>query len=114
MVFRLARLGTHYLQDMPALNSSLDLFFQLPFVRPTYRIAQVTKLRASNYMSVTWDYKPEPDLDILFQASNFGPYHGEFEQDFYAGLRGSAGLSQINDLSFATLRQFRLQVRKTF
>ena len=108
------RVKFDYLQDIPALNSSLDIGFQLPFVRPTYRIAQVQKLRVSKYMYLSWDYRPEPSLDILFQANNFGPYHGEFETDFYAGPRNLAALSQINDLSFWTLAQFRIQLRKTF
>ena len=108
------RLGFHYLQDLPSLNSSFDIGLQLPFVRPTYRIAQITKLRVSSYFTFSWDYRPEPSTDILFQASNFSPYHGEFEQDYYAGPRNVASLSRVNDLSIWTLAEFRLQLRKTF
>jgi hypothetical protein len=109
------RVSFTYLQDMPALNSSLNLGVSLGFTRPYYRIAQVTTLRIlTPYLTLGWDYKPEPSLDILFQAVNFIPYHGELEQDFYAGPRNIAGLSQINDLSLWTLAQFRLQLRKTF
>ena len=108
------RLKFDWLQDMPGLRSSLDLGLQLPFVRPTYRIAQVTKLRVGSFLYFNWDYKPAPDLTIQFQFSNMLPYHGEFEQDFYAGPRNIALLSRINDLNLTTLRQFRIQLRKTF
>ena len=104
-----------YVQDMPALDSSFNLGIQLPFSRPAYRIAQVTKLRIDTpYFTASWDYKPEPGLDILFQAVNFIPYHGELEQDDYAGPRNISALSQIDDLNIRTLGQFRLQLRKTF
>jgi hypothetical protein len=110
---RRVRMG--YVQDVPALDSSFNLGVQLPFSRPAYRIAQVTKLRISTpYLTASWDYKPEPGLDILFQAVNFIPYHGELEQDDYAGPRNVSALSQIDNLSLWTLAQFRIQLRKTF
>ena len=111
------RVRASYVQDIPALDSSLNFGVQIPFSRPSYRIAQVTKLRinqGSLYLTASWDYKPRPDLDILFQATNFGPYHGELEQDNYAGPRNVSALSGINDLNIWTLAQFRLQLRKTF
>jgi len=110
---RRVRMG--YVQDMPALDSSFNLGMQLPFSRPSYRIAQITKLRiVTPYLAASWDYKPEPGLDILFQAVNFIPYHGQLEQDDYTGPRNVSGLSQIDDLNIWTLAQFRLQLRKTF
>ena len=111
---RRVRMG--YVQDMPALDSSFNFSAQLPFSRPSYRIAQVTTLRilSQPYMSITWDYKPETGLDILFQAINFVPYHGELEQDNYAGPRNVSGLSQIEDLNLWTEALFRVQLRKTF
>jgi hypothetical protein len=66
------------------------------------------------YLTASWDYKPEPGLDILFSAVNFIPYHGQLEQDDYAGPRNISALSQIDDLNINTLGQFRLQLRKTF
>jgi len=110
------RIKFGYVQDMPALKSSFNLGIQLPFSRPAYRIAQVTTLRivSTPYFTASWDYKPEPDLDLLFQAVNFIPYHGELEQDDYSGPRNVSLLSQIDDLNIRTLCQFRLQLRKTF
>jgi hypothetical protein len=106
-----------YVQDVPGLNSTLNLGAGLPFTRPSYRIAQVTKLRldlAAPYFTASWDYKPKPDLDILFQARNFMSYVGELEQDDYAGPRNVSGLSQIDDLNIQTVALFSLQLRKTF
>jgi hypothetical protein len=65
-------------------------------------------------MKVTWDYKPAPDLDVLFEAINITPYLYEFEADNYAGPRNMAALSQIQDQRIATLPRFMLQLRKTF
>jgi hypothetical protein len=106
-----------YVQDIPSLHSSFNLGVQLPFSRPSYRIAQVTKLRINQstlYLTASWDYKPAPDLDIYLQAVNFMPYHGELEQDNYAGPRNVSALSGINDLNISTLAQYRIQLRKTF
>jgi hypothetical protein len=105
-----------FIQDVPLLNSSLDLYFQPSgFAQPTYRIAQVTTFRLHHdFMSLTWDYKPAPDLDVLFQALNISPYLFEQEQDNYAGPRNVSALSQIQDQRIVTEPRFLLQLRKTF
>ncbi len=111
------RLRLGYVQDMPGLNSSFNFGVQLPFTRPSYRIAQITKLRIDKgapYFTASWDYKPRPDLDILFQAQNFIPYQGELEQDNYSGPRNVSALSGISDLNIVTLAVFGVQLRKTF
>ncbi len=105
-----------WFQDAPAIHSSFDLdFTPSGFSQPSYRIAQVSTFRIrSAYVTASWDYKPTPDLDFLFQMQNFIPYRFDQEQDNYAGPRNISPLVQIQDQRIATLPHFLLQLRKTF
>jgi hypothetical protein len=109
-------LNLTYTQDIPAWKSSLELdFMPSGFSQPAYRIAQVSIFRIrSSYFTASWDYKPSPDLDLLFQMSNFIPYRFDQEQDNYAGPRDVSPLSQIVDQRLVTQPRFLLQLRKTF
>jgi hypothetical protein len=110
------QLNFDFIQDMPALKSSLDISMTPSgFSQPLYRIAQVATFHLRHdYVQVTWDYKPMPDLDVLFQAVNAPPYVFELEQDSYAGPRNVSALSQITDQRIVTQPRFFLQMRKTF
>ena len=105
-----------YTQDMPAWNSSLEMdFTPSGFSQPTYRIAQVTKFRlAASYFTFIWDWRPAPDIDLLFRANNAIPYLFEQEQDIYSGPRNTSPLSEIDEQRIVTNPRFQLQLRKTF
>jgi hypothetical protein len=105
-----------YLEDIPSLNSSLELDMgNMPFGRDYYRIDQVTHLQLSTpYFGFQWDYKPEPDLDLQFQLSNFIPYVFDITQYNYAGPRNISPLTSIRDDHTHSFPRLFIQLRKTF
>ena len=105
-----------YLQDLTSLHSTFELDVTPGgALQPTYRIAQISTFHLKDsYLSISWDYKPAADLDLLFQASNLVPYDFELVNRNYSGPRNTNSLSQIQDQRITTLPRFLLQLRKTF
>ena len=75
----------------------------------------MTKFRlAASYFTFIWDWRPAPDIDLLFRANNAIPYLFEQEQDIYSGPRNTSPLSEIDEQRIVTNPRFQLQLRKTF
>lgn len=108
-------LRIHFLEDIRAWHSSLDLVIQTAFQRPDFRIDQVSYIRVRPiYLGLSWDYKPKPDLDFQVQVQNFVPYQFDWIQYNYGGPRNVAPLTSIQDGHFHTEPRVFLQLRKTF
>ena len=108
-------LRIHFLEDIQAWHSSLDLTIQTGFQRPNFRINQVSYLRLRPlYIGLSWDYKPKPDLDFQVQVENFVPYQFDWIQYNYGGPRNVAPLTSIQDGHFHTEPRVHLQLRKIF
>ena len=105
-----------YLQDLTSLHSTFELDLTPGgALQPTYRIAQISAFHLKDsYLSISWDYKPTADLDLLFQASNLVPYDFELKNQNYSGPRNTNPLWQIQDQRITTQPRFLLQLRKTF
>ncbi len=104
-----------FLEDIQSWHSSLDLTIQTGFERPYFRIAQVTydKLRPL-YVGLSWDYKPNPDLDLQIKLENAVPYQFDIVQYNYAGPRDVSPLTSIQDVHTHSEPRIFLQLRKTF
>lgn len=105
-----------YTQDVAAWNSSFDLAFNPgAWSNPSYRIDQVEKTRlVTPYVQASWEYKPEPGLDLVVEADNFIPYHLQIQQDNYAGPRSTAALLEVQDIRSAAEPRLYLRLRKSF
>ena len=105
-----------FIQDIPAWKSSLDLFTEpFGYNRPSYRIDQVNQVRLlTDYFALTWDYRPEPDLDLIMEATNFIPYRLGLNYFNYAGPRGSAPLAQAQYLQNESEPWLYVKLRRTF
>jgi outer membrane receptor protein involved in Fe transport len=109
------KLVFHFLQDIPAWHSSLDLAMQTAFKRPNFRIAQVNYIQLRPlYVELDWDYKPKPDLDLQIKLQNIIPYQYDLTQFNYDGPRDVSPLASFQlEHNHAQARIF-LQLRKTF
>lgn len=109
------KLVVHFLQDIQAWHSSLDLVIQAANQRSNFRINQVSYVRVRPlYLGLTWDYKPRPDLDFQVEIDNFVPYQFDWILYNYGGPRNVAPLVSIQDGHYHSEPRLFLQLRKTF
>ena len=66
------------------------------------------------YVGLSWDYKPQPDLDLQIKLQNAVPYQFDLVQYNYAGPRDVSPLTSIQDAHTHSEPRIFLQLRKTF
>jgi len=110
------RFSFEFSQDLNDWKSTWGFgFLPASFGSHNWRIAQVSHVGIHTpYSWAYWIYNPAPDWNLKAQIDNAPPYRLELEQDNYAGSRGSAPLTSVQDVFTRTRPRLYLQLRKTF
>jgi len=109
-------INLEFTQDIAALNSTFDVQVNPGgWSRPSFRIDQISETRLQRPLAnASWEYKPQPDLDLVVEADNLIPYSLDVEQDNYTGPRNVSALAQVQQIRNTAEPRLWLQLRKTY
>ncbi|HEX2801897.1 MAG TPA: TonB-dependent receptor, partial [Phenylobacterium sp.] len=102
-------------QDFPRLKSLLTLnSMPLGYKARQYRSTEIRVDSNTPYFNISWQYRPRPDLTMLFQYENFLARERRRDRTLYAGAR-SGGIVAATEARSAEMSSFiMMRARKTF
>lgn len=102
-------------QDLPRLKSLVTInSMPLGLRARQYRSTEIRVESGSPYININWQYRPRPDLTLLFQWENFLARERRRDRTLYAGGR-SGGVVAATETRTADMTPFiMMRMRKTF